>query len=62
MPARRQTVLQTSTDLSIPEHDFQRLVRDVCRELEMDYRFELSALEALQEAAENVLVMEFYCK
>jgi histone H3/H4 len=28
----------------------------------MDYRFKLAALEALQEAAENVLVMEFDCK
>jgi histone H3 len=54
--------LQTSTDLSIPKRDFQNLVWEVCRELEMDYRFKLAALEALQEAAENVLVMEFDCK
>jgi histone H3 len=55
--------LQTSTDLSIPKRDFQNLVREVCRKVGiMDYRFKRSALDALQEAAEDVLVTEFYCK
>ncbi len=38
---------------------FQRVVREITQDIRPDMRFQASALEALQEAAEAHLVAEF---
>ena len=45
---------QKSTELLIPKMPFQRLVREITKEMRphTDIRFQASALEAMQEAAE----------
>ena len=52
---------QSSTELLIRKLPFQRLVKEVCRDLfnNDDYRFQSTAVLALQEAAENFLVSMF---
>ena len=47
---------QKSTELLIRKAPFQRLVREVCEVFKADFRFQATALEALQEAAESYLV------
>lgn len=48
---------QKSTDLLIRKLPFQRLVREIAQEFRIDdVRFQKSALEAIQEAAEAYLV------
>ena len=54
---------QKSTNLLIRKLPFQRLVREVAQEEQpwnrQDYRFQSTAIEVLQEAAENYLVSLF---
>ena len=52
---------QKSTELLIRKHPFQRLVREVCQDLfkTENYRFQSTALLALQEASEIFLVSMF---
>lgn len=50
---------QRSTNLLIPRMAFQRLVREVTMEFAHGLRFQVSAMEALQEAAEAYLVELF---
>lgn len=52
---------QKSTDLLIKKMPFQRLVREIARDLGLvtDLRFQVSAINALQEAAEAHLVSLF---
>ncbi len=47
---------QKSTELLIRKLPFQRLVREVAQGFESDLRFQTSAIQALQEAAESYLV------
>ena len=47
---------QKSTDLLVPRAPFQRLVRNICSDIDNDLRFQAQALLALQEAAEAYLV------
>ncbi len=47
---------QKETKLLIRKLPFQRLVREVTQDLKDDIRYQLSALEALQEASEAYLV------
>ena len=47
---------QKSTKLLIKKMPFQRLVREICQNWRNDLRFQSTALEALQEAAEDYLV------
>ncbi len=47
---------QKSTDLLIRRAPFQRLVREIAQDFKSDIRFQQSAVEALQEAAESYLV------
>jgi len=47
---------QKSTDLLIRKLPFQRLVREITQDYVTDARFQSSALEALQQAAEAYLV------
>ena len=47
---------QASNDLVIRKLPFQRLVREVAQKLNVDMRFQVAALEALQEAAESYMV------
>jgi histone H3 len=47
---------QRSTDLLIKKAPFQRLVREIALDFKPDLRFQHSAVEALQEAAEAYLV------
>jgi histone H3/H4 len=47
---------QQSTELLIPQLNFQRLVREVAQEFTTDLQFEPEALLALQEASEAYLV------
>lgn len=50
---------QNSTNLLIPKIRFQRLVREISQEIgrkQFDFRYQASALYALQEAAEAYLV------
>ncbi|KAF7430689.1 hypothetical protein PC9H_006400 [Pleurotus ostreatus] len=51
--------LQSSTDFCIPRMTFQRLVREIAQEFKLDLRFQSTALQALQEAAEEHLVSLF---
>jgi histone H3/H4 len=52
---------QRSTDLIIPKLPFQRLVRDIAQDVSWleNLKWQKSAIEALQEAAEAFLVKEF---
>lgn len=50
---------QKSTDLLIRKLPFQRLVREVAQDFKSDLRFQASAVEALQQAAETYLVSLF---
>ena len=50
---------QKSTELLIRKIPFQRLVREVCRTLNPELRFQSQALLALQEGAESYLVNMF---
>jgi histone H3 len=50
---------QKSADLLIRKLPFQRLVREIAQNLKNDLRFQSTALEALQEAAEAYLVELF---
>lgn len=47
---------QKSTELLIRKLPFQRLVREISRDLRSDLRFQTSALLALQEACEAYIV------
>jgi histone H3 len=47
---------QKSTELLIRRLPFQRLVREIAQDFKTDLRFQASAVEALQEAAERYLV------
>lgn len=47
---------QKSTDLLIRRLPFQRLVREIAQEFKADLRFQTSAVQAIQEAAEAYLV------
>lgn len=47
---------QKSTDLLIRRLPFQRLVREIAQEFKSDLRFQSSAVQAIQEAAEAYLV------
>ncbi len=51
-----QSVLLESTDLLIRKAPFQRLVREIAQDLGTDARFQSTAVQALQEAAELYLV------
>jgi histone H3 len=57
---------QKSTDLLIPRAPFQHLVREICEDLRRPFgsglRFQRTAIEALQEAAEIMLTTEFESK
>ncbi|KAG4429186.1 histone H3.1 [Cadophora sp. M221] len=50
---------QKSSELLIRKLPFQRLVREVAQEFKTDLRFQSTAIEALQEAAEAYLVALF---
>jgi len=50
---------QASTELLIRRIPFQRLVREIAQDYKADLRFQSSALNALQEAAEAHLVSVF---
>ncbi|KAF8216456.1 putative histone H3 [Mycena galopus ATCC 62051] len=50
---------QKSTEHLIRKLPFQRLVREIAQDLMEDIRFQSTALEGLQEAAENFLVSLF---
>jgi histone H3 len=52
---------QKSTDLLIRKLPFQRLIREITQDVAgyMTYKFQSTALEALQEAAEYYLVSLF---
>ncbi|EPZ33278.1 histone H3 [Rozella allomycis CSF55] len=56
---------QKSTELLLRKLPFQRLVREIVQDLGQDYRFQSTALLALQEATEAYLVNLFedvqYC-
>ncbi|DBA86025.1 hypothetical protein WJX77_004288 [Trebouxia sp. C0004] len=47
---------QKSTELLIRRAPFQRLVREMTRDFQTDFRWQVRAVEALQEAAEAYLV------
>ncbi len=47
---------QKSTELLIRRAPFQRLVREITRDFQADFRWQVRAVEALQEAAEAYLV------
>lgn len=53
--------LQSSTELLIPKTRFHRLVREITQAYTTDepYRYQIAALQALQEAAEAYLVYLF---
>ena len=50
---------QKSTDLLIRKLPFQRLVREIAYNINASLRFQSTAIEALQEAAERFLVLLF---
>lgn len=50
---------QKSTDLLIRKLPFQRLVREIAQDIKNDLRFQGSALEAMQHAAEQYLTNLF---
>ena len=47
---------QKSTDLLLRRAPFQRLVREITQSFQPDFRWQVIAVEALQEAAEAYLV------
>lgn len=47
---------QKSTDLLIRHMPFQRLVREIAQDFELNFRFQKTAVDALQEASEAFLV------
>jgi histone H3 len=47
---------QKSTELLIRKLPFQRLVREIAQEFKTDFRFQATAMLAIQEAAEAYLV------
>lgn len=47
---------QKSTELLIKRAPFQRVVREISQDYKSDLRFQQSAIDALQEAAETYLV------
>jgi len=47
---------QKATNMLLPRAPFQRLVRDICGEMDNDLRFQSQALMAIQESAEAYLV------
>lgn len=49
---------QKTTDFLIPRRSFQRLVREIMLGIDKNLRIKALALEALQEAAEAMLVTE----
>jgi hypothetical protein len=53
---------QQSTVNLIPKLPFRRLVREISHDFKSDLRFQSSAMEALQEAAEAYLIREFESK
>jgi histone H3/H4 len=53
---------QQSSNLLIPKAAFTRVVREIMLEFKSDMRIQASAIEALQEAAEAILVTEFESK
>ena len=60
---REIRLYQRSADLILSKTSFQRLARDITRDLgHRDMRFMASALEAVQEAAEGYLVIIFESK
>ena len=50
---------QKSTELLIRKLPFRRLVREIAQEFKTDLRFNVGAMNALQEAAEDFLVGVF---
>lgn len=50
---------QKSTELLIRKQPFMRLVREIAQDFKTDLRFQASALNALQEAAEMYMVLLF---
>jgi len=50
---------QKSTELLIRKLPFQRLVREICDGIKEDYRWQSSAILAMQEACEQYLVSLF---
>jgi histone H3 len=54
---------QKSTELLIPKAPFTRLVKEIMADVGAhDFRIQATALEALQESAEALLVAEFESK
>ncbi|XP_055307609.1 uncharacterized protein LOC129571781 [Sitodiplosis mosellana] len=51
--------LRESTKLVIPRKAFERYARELLRDCRNDFRFQPLAVDALQEAAENVSVQLF---
>lgn len=47
---------QRSTELLLRRAPFQRVVREITSDFKADFRWQVSAVEALQEAAEAYLV------
>ena len=47
---------QKSTELLIRKLPFQRLIREIAQDYKSDLRFQMSAISALQEAAESYIV------
>ncbi|CAP36494.1 Protein CBG19204 [Caenorhabditis briggsae] len=50
---------QKSTELLILKRPFERLVREIAQDMKTDFRFQSSAIEALQHASEAFLVELF---
>ena len=50
---------QKTVDMMLPRAPFQRLVRNICSDLDHELRFQSQALTALQEAAEAYIVGVF---
>ena len=50
---------QRQTELILPKHPFQRIVRDVSKGVNGDVRFQSQALLAIQEAAEAFMTNLF---
>ena len=50
---------QKTTNLQLRKLPFQRLVREIAQEFKNDLRFQATAIEALQEAAEAFLTAHF---
>ena len=58
-PSREIRKYQRSTELLIKKTPFRRLVREIAQGIREDLRFQSSAVEALQEAAEAYLISLF---